>query len=811
MCETKLPSPCPEQFRASASEWIDQHNFGDLPDGKLPPAGIRLRWNWPLPANGVPSASGGSPAFPDRFAILRYGPINSERLMKPQVTVGHMPRMLAPQPLWKDLVRVGDRDFVVGVDPCVPAQAIHVVLAPDAERVSIALIDTAGETRLTGELVAGDAFYYEFSDAHRVAFSAPPRLSIAQGLSLSAADARAADLGFVRIATLDARAWIDASLAEVSERMASHALPPFVTISDSEWQNLQQRGRNVVSALDAASPPPPLDFNYLQLGIARRWEIASLVGWGFLDGEHVAAPRLDRIDSAAMLTATASGVYAYQIVAESGTSEQWKLSDIALTLARPMPRLTGATVRPLSPPRTRAELVNRVDQVPAGTLPPFAPPMEQTYCTSSWQITARAPYAERVFTAPRATDSQIIRERVEDAGEFAADGARRPAIFRGMDRVELRDHVFPVPFYDSNIWLTVATGDHWDRRIAQAPTPPIQPEIAYQGRCIALSGGSCDPARGTAELSLDIAAHPDWTADRLATFRRATIELLIKNPEFEQLVADVLLFAASPAKGGSWSAVIETDLATDELAPFIGGTLATHGFYGRVLGLVPEGRRRFRCEFESIAVCAGALLYSAGPNGVAAQLSEAEESYRLWEVAGTIPLLLDGSPGSAKGTIELPKIERSLLLYCSTRLSFAFEGRTYRGPLTPHTAVVYLHPAPKAPNLCFDIRLLAVDYYGRASVRAEALGCERFDPELRVSIAAAAGIIMDRGDFAGAASKGLFGSQAPLRHQVVFDAFELLGHRPDGAVDTLGIRYVRDSDACESETELRQFSSRRTR
>jgi hypothetical protein len=809
-CKTKPPGLLPERFRASASEWIDRANFGDLPGGKMPPAGIRLRWNWPLSADGARRPSG-APAFPKRFSVFRCGPIHPERLMNPKVTVGHMPRMLAPEPLWRPLLRAGDRDLVVGADPIACAQAIHIVMEPYAERVSIALIDAAGETRLTGELAAGDALYCELGDIHRVIFSAPPRFASARGLSLTADDALAADLNFARIATLDARAWLAASLDEVSDRMASELLTPFVTIADREWQDLQQRGRVVVAALDAGSPPPLLELNFLKLGIAMRWEVASLVGWGFLDGEHVTSPRFDLIDSVAMLTPAESGAYAYQIVADFEGSDHWaERSDIALTLARPMPALVGAEVRPLAPPKSRGELVNQIDQGMVGAQRAFATPVERTFCASSWLITARAPYAERVFTSPRSADSRIIQPNVEEAGEFSADGARRPSMFRGMERLELRDHSFSVPFFDSDIWLTLATGDHWDRRVTQAATPPIQPEIEYHGRCIGLSGGKCDPTRETAELSLDQAAEPGWTADPLATFARATIELLVKDPELDRLVADVILFAASPARAGSWSAVIEADLATEDLAPFIGGTLETGGFQGRILGFAPEQRRRFRCEFESIAVCAGAPLYNAGPAGVPAQLSEAEGSDRVWDVAGEIPLLLDGSPASAKGTIELPKLEASTLLFFSTRLSFEFEGRRYRGPLSPRAAVPYVHPAPKPPELCMAIRVVAVDYYGRAVVRAEALDCERFDPALAVAIEAAAGIVVDAEAFPSAASKGLFGQQAPLGHRVVFDAFELLAHRPDGAVDTLGVRYVRTSDGRESEPDLRQFGNRRT-
>ncbi|TCL89556.1 hypothetical protein C8J38_11247 [Rhizobium sp. PP-WC-2G-219] len=814
-CEITPPHSCPEHFRASASEWIDQTNFGDLPDGKAPPAGIRLRWNWPMPGEGTPQAEG-EPAFPDRFVVYRSHPIPDVRLMKPRVTVGHLPRMYAPNRLWKDLLYTGDRELEVGAepdaDPCAGAQAIYIVMAGRSPRVSIALIDSAGETRLTGTLEPGDAFYYEIGDIRRVVFSSPPAIEIAKGLSLSARDANAADIGFQAIARLDARAWLNASLSDASERMASEQLPPFVTITDSEWQALQQRGNNVMSALDARAVPTPQEMNYVQLATALRWEIAALVGLGFLDGEHVAAPHLDGIDLASMLTPDADGVYAYQIVAESNTDDQWsRFSDIALTVARPMPALIGASVRVVSSPTTRGELVNHLSEpVPAQSPRTTSPAAERAYCTSNWQITTRAPYAERVFTIPRAADSQIVADQVEVAGEFSADGARRAAEFRGMERIEHRDHAFPVPFYDSDIWLTLATGDYWDRRIAQRPTQPIQPEVVYEGRCIELASGTSDSVQRAVQASLDLNANPGWTADRFATFARATIELLIKKPALEELSADVKLYAASPVAGGTWRAVIETDLTTDALALFIGGNLSTEGFHGRIVGFVPEQRGRFRCEFESIAVCAGATLYKADPNGVAAKLSEAEGSDRVWEVGGGIPLLLDGAPGSGLGTIKLPELTSSQMLYCSTRLRFEFEGTTYRSHLSTRIGVPYVHPAPKPPELCVDVRTLAVDFYGRAVIRVEAVDCERFDPTLAVSVQAAAGIVSNGGTFSGAASKGVFGPQTPLGSRVLFDAFGLLGNRPDGSVDTIGISYVRREDGRDSEPHLQPFENRRT-
>ena len=795
LCKGPPSTECPDRFRVSAAEWIDATNFGDLPCGKHPPAGIRLRWNWSL-------ADAKEPRYPDRFKVLRAGPVDPKLLLKPRVTCGHQPRMFAPSQLWRPLTRMGDRDFVVGDNACASVQAIHVVMSSQAEPVSIALIDVEGRTRLTGELDRDEAFYYEFADLHRVSFSASPHLDGICGISLSAADVSHAEvpLEFHEIASINARACLEESLEVVSERMTAAGHPPFLSISDEDWSEIHASWKGVVEAIDRAKPFPALKLNYVELALAHRWEIAALIGWGFLDGEHVANPDLDEIDADKMLTAPSGKVYAYQIVAEFEKGVAPVCSDIAFTITRLMGALTEATVSSRTAPRTRLELVNKFDKsVPASN--------KHTVCSSSWDLKTCAPYAERVFTTPRAKSSQI--KMFEEVGEFSTNDALAPVTFSGLRRIEHRDHVFNVPSYDSDIWLLLAVGDSWDRRISQAATRPIQPDFEYSGLCLPILGGRCDPKQGTATVDLDM--DPLWRADELAKYySKGKIELLLKDPGTEPLTAVVTLFAPSPARNGNWSADIETSLAPEELSPFVNGTLALDGFQARIIGLNPGRRGRFRCDFEAAAVCAGAVLYNAGSDGVKARLSEAADSGRLWGVVGEIPLLEDGSPKTRTAYVELPKLKTSMVLYFSSRLSFTFEVGVYRGPLTPRHGIPYVHPEPKPPGVCVAIETLGTDYYGRVLVRAEVPRCELFSPELAVAIDVAAGSVEDKSAFRQNAADGIFGAQLPLAHRTVFDGFELLSRQPEGSVNTLGVRYVRTSDGRESMPDLRQFSKRRT-
>ncbi len=771
------------------------------------PPGVRLRWNWPLGGDAHPLRAC---VYPDRFRIQRTRALALDRLFQPNPNVGHLPRMWAPSQLWFPLAQQSQHDFLVDGPGCKAAQAVHVVMSPHGDRTSIALIDATGRTKLTGELRPGDEFYNEVPNIRRVSFSVPAALSSISGLSLDSEDAQRSELSFEdEIAVIDARAWLTARFTEVAERMSGQSHPPFVTISPQDWRELQGHARVLVQAIDQGVPLPMRELQHVELALASRWEIAALAGFAYLDGEHVAHPRFDKINTPAALAGPSDRVYGYRVVTDfrrSGAPDAQ--SDVAFARTRPMGLLSEARVVQRSAPRSRLVEVNQIDPVPGGGLGAPQPPVSRTVCSSSWTVETTAPYVEQVLMTPQASTSQITGGKFVDPSEFQTGDDATPPSFRGFDRIAQREHTFNVPYLDSDIWMNLAVGDCWDRRLAQAPTPKAQPDIDYEGHCLPLASGNCDPAKGTAALELvhDLA----WRADSLAAFAKARIQLLFKEPTLEQLEADVTVFAPSPALDGHWRAELESDQDEKDLAVFAGGTLAVGGFKARILGFKPLRQGRYRCDFEAVARCAGADLYEAGPSGTPARLYEADGSGRVWHRLGAIPIQADGEPSLLTSTIQLPQLESSMMLYFSTRLAFEFEGKPYCGPTTARIAIPYVHPAPRPPSACVAIDALATDYYGRTLVRVTTTECEQFDPDYEIAVELAEGFVKEVAVFSTIATKGLFGPQPAFNHRVLFEVFSLLTSQAEGAVSTLGIRNFRPSDGRESEPDLRYFGKHRT-
>ncbi len=809
-CDPPQIIACSERFCVSASQWIDATNFGYMPHGMQPPAGIRLRWNCPLNPTANPD---GKAIYPDRFIVLRSESLPPEMLLDPLPNVGHLPRMLAPRPLWNSLVRSNPREFVVAGGKCKGAQAVRIEMSPHGSHpVSIALIDTGGRVQLTGELVPGDSFYYEIADLHRVSFSAPPRLKTIEGLSLLAEDINKIDLPFRKIAEIDARAWLGASFQEIGERMTANGQPPFVTITKEDWSELQQRANVLVDAIDKGAPIPMHDQTYVELALASRWETAVLAGTGFFDGEHISTPKLDSITASVMLSWSSNDeVFGYQIVAQFDGEDLAVHSDAAFARAQMMDQLPEANVSQISMPRTRLVQVNQIDQTGNGETPKPNDPVPRAICSTSWLIETDAPYAEIVFTTPQATKSQITGDDYQDPSEFRTNAGAIAPWFRGFRRFERRDHSFNVPYYDSKIWLALAVGDCWDRRIDQDPTSRVQPQIDYEGLCLELTSGSCKPPHdnkdGIAELVLK--ADSVWTADLLATHAHGRIEFLIKNPVVELQMANVKLFSPTLAPDGNWRAEFESNLDKDLLSRLVGGTLAIDGFKARILGIGPANHGRYRCDFEAVAQCAGAELYKVGPSGIAARLYEEDGADRVWDVAGSTPLQTDGTPLSFTHSVKLPVLDTSMTLYFATRLAFDFDGGSYRGPTTARISVPYLHPAPDPPKQCVAIETLATDYYGRTLIRVATTECDQFDPTLEATLELAEGLVDDK-TFSETSSSGHFGPQSPFYHRVLFDGFDLLSLQPEGRIMTLGLRYYRTSDGRESLPFLSHFPKRRT-
>jgi hypothetical protein len=803
MCDPPPVVSCPEIFRIAASNWIDKKNVGDVGLKQPPPAGVRLRWNCPFIT--------GSPRFPDRFIVQRAGPLNRELLRTFNPNVGHPPRVLNPRALWASLNPVRPTVWTAGPQDCASVQAVYIELGPRPQRLTVSLIGTDGQTKVVGTMDAGDRLYYELPDLHAVVFSEQPDIREVAGLTLSAAAATELNLNFATIAELDARAWLTASLPKISERLSSPAGPAYVTISQQDWADLQTRGQALIRAVDGGGRPNQGDSEFVSLNAGHRWETSVLIGWGFLDGEHPSKPSIDKIDQAAMLKAADSNAYAYQVVAEirddTGKLIQSRSAPCFVT-SEPMQSLKAASCRVTELPRTRFELVNKVDQGPTPDAPVAGGSAgELTFCQSRWEIISNCPPVEQIYTRPKATASTITGEEFDDIGEFAGDGIARPVSFRGLSRVENRDHNFKVPFFDSDVWLEIAAADQWDRRLKPTSTQPLQPGIEYKGLCLPLSTAKCDGTLGTATLTLDTSG--SWIADSLARFCGAKISFLLKKPQLTPLEADITIFPASPAGDGSWSAAIVGNITAETLDVFVGGTLIVDEFTAEIKRMGQGARGSLTCTFHAMSRCAGADLYIAPATGRPAKLCEASDSDRLWQAIGAVDVLADGTPrvGSLVDA-PLPPLQYSMLLSFATRLSLTFEGAGYQGPITLPVQAPFICPAPKRPDLCVGADELGVDYYGRCILRVTAEHCDRFASGAHVDVGLAAGEISSDSDFAANRSNGIFGSQLPFEG-CVFDGFDVLAGLPEGSTFTLGVEYVRPEDSRESAPMLRQFMVRR--
>src|SRR5260370_38947100 len=78
---------------------------------------------------------------------------------------------------------------------------------------------------------------------------------------------------------------------------------------------IQAGGTQVRDAFIAGNALPAMAVHSLQLAGALRWEAATLMGWGFIDGEHPANPIVDQIQMKKMLPHVDDKVYAYRLIA----------------------------------------------------------------------------------------------------------------------------------------------------------------------------------------------------------------------------------------------------------------------------------------------------------------------------------------------------------------------------------------------------------------------------------------------------------------------------------------------------------------
>ncbi len=352
LCQEPTPpkAACPEPFVCRASGWIDPSNFG----GQAPlmsPAGIRLRWNVPFIADNPAQRQNG---YPSHFSIYRSNPLFSDVLFEPDPTVGHRPRTIAPSACWADML-FSDQGFQVSLtDHCAEGQAVYCELAAGAQPTEVTVLSVDGATLAVAYLEQNDRFYFEAFRIGTVVFSRYPKL--VETVRYLPAKPEF-NLDFIKIGTVDARVFVKETLQDIARRVARVDDSVLLKTDEAIWGALRQVGQGIIRAHDAGQP---LDDETIALktAAALQWEIAALIGWGFLDGEHSPSNGYDDVRENEMLQQPSDSVFAYQVVAHfSGWDDNPKSSPYFVR-ALPLPALTAPSIRTIKPPTVTLESVS---------------------------------------------------------------------------------------------------------------------------------------------------------------------------------------------------------------------------------------------------------------------------------------------------------------------------------------------------------------------------------------------------------------------------------------------------------------------
>lgn len=809
LCDEPTVQVCPPRFRVKASAWIDASNIGDTAIQTPPPAGIRLRWNCPF-LIPEPTDRIGKPI---EYDIERSGPINPNLLWLPVPTVGHVPRTSTIKELWGPLRQINSIMFTVDGDSCRGVDAVYFEIPVGAPKVRVTLITTDGANKVTGEVEGGDIFYFELSDVKTVLFSGENHVTKVSGLFLGSSEGVPAE--FHSIATVNAEGWLVEPLSSISERIANPSGAGYVTVDAQSWAVLQGEGQKVAEAFDRGHVLPERSVNALQISGAISWEAATLMGWGFVDGEHPTYPQIDNIQLSEMLQGVNNTVYAYRVTAVLlGVDGRKKRihSVPCFALASFAPQLAPVECRPTRMPISRSRITNMIDIGASPTKPiVISAPHQRVYCSTSWDIETKLPATELIYSRPVANDSALTGEAFVDPGEFSSGSSPTLIRVHGLSETQRRDLQFDVPYFDSDVGLELTAGDSWDRRKRQTPTPMIQPLIEYEGNCIPVGSAICDgnlgiDGRGSVTITLNQGSA--WEADPLATGGGGVIHLLMKDPEKTLLEAGVVIGPAFPVADGNWAAEVEASLAQAEFDRFVGGTLVVDGMIANVKGISPHTSNHVICTFEVTEKCAGVILYLT-PNGTAkAYLREDPQSDRFWiDLGNGIAVLNSGLPAKYTEKLKLPPLEYSMTLSFATKLVVEFEGEEYVGTISNPCPAPYIHPAPEAPKVCIVASQLGTDYYGRAVLRVSADGCPHFDHRhfaVRATMSPGEKLLLP--EFLAGRSEGFFGSQTVFERGHMFEAFDDLARLAEASAFTIGISYVRKNDGRESDAALEVFT-----
>lgn len=804
VCEAPVVIQCPELFRLRASHWINKDNIGDTEILTIPPSGVRLRWNCPFQVSDPSTEKG----LPKRYSIWRSEPLEENMFVDYHPKAGHIPRNQTLSRLWKSLRRVNDKVFMVdGLSDCESVDAVYFELPIGDGEVTVSLTGVDGRTKVSGKLKGGDRFYFELAGINRVVFSSDPRIQTIKGLTLPTVNSLDG-IEFKEIASIDAEFWKNAELGDVAVRLANDQGEPFISIGLNEWKDLQTIGQRIKSNTAVSQD----DIDVLRLAASLSWEFSTLIGQGFTDGEHPVSAGPDRIKN--LLNGPDGRHYCYYVSAEfEGDAGLSVVHSVPyFTQAILMNQLSKADAYSLKEPVIRGEWTNLLIPSTSKAIQSGAA-IEQYYCHTEWELRSNLPDSELIISQPQAETSVITGGHFVDAGESYSGSGSNTIIFEGLSFKQDRKLSFEVPYFDSDIWLDLIAADSWDRRRSFS-TQKIQPLIEYKGICLSISQGRWESGVDKFYLQLDQLL--SWRADPLARNSKGKIQLLFKNPTKDPLSLNCQIGAAFPTEDGNWAGEVTGLVNQGEFGRLTDGTLVVNGFSARIIEMIPGRSGVVTCVFEAVVKCAGTEFYVTSGGLADAQLLENPNIGDFWLKVAEIDLM-DGYPilyeaGIERSVIEEilgSKFDHSFTVNFSTRMWLDFEEQEYLGLVSIPLAMPYIHPIPKAPEICFELQQLACDYYGRTILRVEIDCCPHIDKHYQSKLKVAEGNLSEE-DFSEQCEEGLFGPQLPMNDKLLWEVFDNISNFTEGAELTLGINYVRGSDSAESKSTLDQFEVRRS-
>lgn len=810
-CQPVSPADCPETFSLRVSGWIDATNIGDHDLARRPPAGLRLRWNCPFLV-AVPGGAGSR--YPSRFKVMRSNNLSDGDLFRPVPNCGHVPRTIAPAAVWKRAIRLTPGVYAAGPAPCDSAAAVYFELHPTARPVTAVISDAHGTGRVAVALRPGARFYLEMAGLHAVTFSESPALSAPVRLLQLQRSLSQLDIATQRIATVDARVWPTLELDRVAERLMNLGGESFVTLDKVDWLSLCQHGNTAMAACDAHDVIGQTTLGALNLSAAARWEAALLMGWGFLDGEHPPGSGIDDIVSAAMTTAPSNAIFAYQVLAEfdmpDGAPPEVVESTPFFVRARPEAVLSTPNARIAVPPVAELITCSQIAPGPAPDQPLNGGHIDDcVQCRVSYLVETDNVANERIQMQPLATPSIATGEAFNPIGVIGPGPNDPPTAIDGMFATSERRFDFRIPFFDSAVGAGLTVTDSWDRRLACADLPLLVPTIRYRGAAPQLASAQCDATSGLATLTLSEKLH--WWADVLARFAHGQIEVWMRNPQVEQFEWSASAGLPFLQPGGTWGTVIVPPPSQEAQGLLVGGTLTAGGFMARIDSFRSTSSSELVCVFEANAQCAGEQLFDMlGATSVV--LRESDGSEKLWVPAGEIDLNADGSPSRMVLSTPMSRFVKpthSTTYWFATSVGLTYQGQRYRSRIGPSVACNYIHPPPEMQQRCYAVTQLGSDYYGRAYVKVEPLGCDALDTSLEIGVVGAAQRVESPEEMSRVGEAGVFGPQVPHWQRTVFQGFNALASARDGSDFTLGLSVRRPADGSESKPSIAVFTARK--